>query len=333
MFLTHPKPSDDEQAALWKRLIDGTLATPDTWEVILAAAGAKGQSKTDAWEQVLDLWIREADNTGPADGLKISNHFAIIRNLRNIVQAGVSDRHLEKLRRALASPQWARGARRILPFRYVAAARACPQFEPALDQALAASLAELPGFDGETLVLVDVSGSMDWKLSAKSDLSRLDAAAALASIVRSDRLRVFTFSQHVVEVPPRRGMAGVDAVIRSQHHGGTYLGAAVTQLNAIHYRRLIVVTDEQSHDPVPGPRPGGLGYMINVGSDQNGVGYRDGWNTITGFSENVLRYIHEVESTAAEEKPPGGSENEESTKSKGPAWSASTVPFGDTFSE
>ena len=37
------------------------------------------------------------------------------------------------------------------------------------------------------------------------------------------------------------------------------------------YDRLIVITDEQSHDSVPAPR--GKGYVINVASNRNGVGY------------------------------------------------------------
>ena len=36
LFLSHAKPRDAEQAALWKRLIEGELATPDTWEVALS---------------------------------------------------------------------------------------------------------------------------------------------------------------------------------------------------------------------------------------------------------------------------------------------------------
>jgi predicted phage terminase large subunit-like protein len=46
-------------------------------------------------------------------------------------------------------------------------------------------------------------------------------------------------------------MAGVDAIVRSQAHGGTALGAAVAEINRITHDRLIVVTDEQTSDRVP----------------------------------------------------------------------------------
>jgi len=187
------------------------------------------------------------------------------------------------------------GADRVLPFRFIAAARAAPRFERQLDEAMIAGLDKLPELRGRTVVLVDVSGSMDHAMSAKSDLKRIDAAAALASIINAEKLRVYTFSHHLCECPPRRGMAGVDVIIRSQPHGGTYLGKALhaLKIDAGQFDRLIVITDEQSHDPVGQPWVK-HSYMINVASNKNGVGYGM-WNHIDGFSENVLRWIHEYE--------------------------------------
>lgn len=268
LFMVHAKPANEEQAALWKRLVDGKLATPDTWEVGLSS----GADKKETFTRLL----REG-NLG---------YLALLRNLRNMMEAGV-DASLVK-----DSIIARKGARNVLPFRYVSAARACPQMEPALDRALLATISELPFLQGKTLVLVDVSGSMSSCLSEKSDITRMDAACALASILNGD-VRVFSFSANVVEVPPRRGMAGVDAVRDSQAHGCTYLGAAVEKMNAIPHDRLIVITDEQSHDPVPDP-VAKLAYMINVASAKHGVGYGR-WTHLDGFSESVLRWIVEFE--------------------------------------
>lgn len=272
LFLSHAKPADDAQAALFKRVADRQLVTPDTWEVALSG----GADKKEVFTRLL------------SDGQL--GYLALLRNLRNMTGAGVDD---ALIREAIISRK---GAHRVLPFRYVAAARACPQMEPYLDQALCEAIATSPRLPGKTVVLVDVSGSMDVALSAKSDLRRIDAAAALASVISGD-VRVFTFSHQVVEVPPRRGMAGVDAVIRSQLHGGTYLGAAVTAINQnVAHDRLIVITDEQSADRVPDPICNHA-YMINVASAKNGVGYGR-WNHIDGFSEAVLRFIPEFERDA-----------------------------------
>lgn len=270
LFLSHARPKGEDQEAVFKRLASKELVTPDTWEVALSG----GADKRETFERL----IREG-NLG---------YLALLRNLRNMAEAGCD---ASLVREAIIARK--NGAHRVLPFRYVAAARACPQFEPALDQALSEAISEIAPLSGKTVVLVDVSGSMDAPLSGRSDMKRIDAAAALASIIHGD-LRVFTFSNNIAEVPPRRGMAGVDAVIRSQPHGGTYLGAAIAHLNAhVKADRLIVVTDEQSHDAVPDPAARDA-YMINVASYQNGVGYGR-WNHVDGFSENIIRWIREHE--------------------------------------
>lgn len=270
LFLVHAKPKDEAQEALWKRLVAGELTVPDTWEVALSG----GADKRETFERL----IREGK----------LGYLALLRNLRNMAQAGCDE---TLVREAIVARKG--GADRVLPFRYVAAARAAPQFEPALDQALSEAVLRMPVLPGKTAILVDVSGSMDYPLSSKSDMKRIDAAAALASVIHGDR-RVFTFSHQVVEVPPRLGMAGVDAIVRSQPHGGTYLGAAVAAINAqVPHDRLIVVTDEQSHDPVPDP-VAKRAYMVNVASNQNGVGYGN-WTRITGFSESIIRFIVESE--------------------------------------
>lgn len=273
MFLVHPTPKDAEQAAVFKGIADRTLPPADTWEVALSG----GADKKATFERLIT-----------EGGL---GYLALLRNLRGMIDADVNRTMIRMAIRTRA------GAERVLPFRYVAAARACPIMEPDIDAALCAAISELPMLLGRTLVLVDVSGSMNSPLSMKSDLRRIEAAAALASIVNAEELRVFSFSERLVEVPPRRGMAGVDAVSNSQPHHGTYLGSAVAALNAMQHDRLIVITDEQSADAVPDPVVK-RAYMINVSSAAAGVGYGK-WTHIDGFSENVLRFIHETEASDA----------------------------------
>ena len=285
LFLSHAKPANDDQVHLWKRLADNELTSPDTWEVALSG----GADKRETFERL----IREHK----------LGYLALLRNLRNMVSAGCD---LGLAREAILAR---RGADRVLPFRYIAAARACPQLEPALDEALCARIADMTPFTGRTAVLVDVSSSMDVRLSARSDLTRKDAAAALAAIMPGN-VRMFSFADHVIEVPARRGMAGIDAIRRSQN-GGTRLFDAIDTVNRdVAYDRLIVITDEQAFpanaDLLLGrgqsarrtcPDPKGLGYMINVASNRNGVGYGP-WCHIDGFSEQVLRFIAEHEASA-----------------------------------
>lgn len=274
LFMVHAKPKDEAQAAIWKQLVDGTLPSPDTWEVALSGGADK--------RETFELLIRE-NNMG---------YLALLRNLRGMLEAGVDS---GLIRAAILARK---GAHRVLPFRYVAAARAAPQLEPAIDQALSEAISGMPVLSGKTAILVDVSGSMSDKLSARSDLTRMDAAAALASLIHGD-VRVFTFSARVVEVPPRRGMAGVDAILKSQPHSNTALAEAVNAVNKqVAHDRIIVITDEQatSFQRVPDP-VAAKAYMINVASNKNGVGYGK-WTHIDGFSEGALRWIAEVERDA-----------------------------------
>jgi hypothetical protein len=47
------------------------------------------------------------------------------------------------------------------------------------------------------------------------------------------------------------------------------------------------------------PDPAGVGYVINVASNQNGVGYGK-WHHLDGWSESVIRYIAASEISEAQ---------------------------------
>lgn len=279
LFLCHAKPLDAAQEATWKKLVDNTLPTPDTWETTLSS----GADKRDAWTRLL------RENKLGA--------LALLRNLRNMGEASV-DRELIKDSIRLMKTE------RVLPFRFIAAARFAPDFEPQLEAAMFSCLEEVPKLSGKTCILVDVSGSMDEKISSKSDLTRLDAASGLAMLLRevSENLTVRTFSNALAHVPLRRGFALRDAIVTSQAHGGTDLGGAVKLLQAKEpdFDRLIIITDEQSQSKVPDPtwkHP----YVINVASNEHGIGYGK-WNHIDGWSEAIVDFINEYEKGVSNER-------------------------------
>jgi len=272
LFLAHAKPHDEAQAEVWKLLIADELTAPDTWEVALSS----GADKREAWERLL----REQK----------LGALALLRNLRNMREAGVDE---SLVLAALGSMSTAR----MLPFRFLAAARYAPQWEEALEQAMLKCVAGQEKLPGKTIVLVDVSGSMTAALSHRSEMQRTDAAYGLAVLLReiAEKVAVFSFSDTLVEVPARRGFALRDAIDASQRHNSTRLGHAVDELNRKHgYDRLIVITDEQAHDTVPAPK--GKGYVINVASNKNGVGYGK-WTHIDGWSESVVEYVRTLEQT------------------------------------
>lgn len=293
LFLSHPKPADVTDGdrytrterksgvehfeltageRLFQRLVDGELVTPDTWEVALSG----GADKKETFERLM--------------AEKKLGALAFLRNLRNMTQAGISTP-------ALAGYASALNVERVLPFRFIAAARAVPQLEPVLEPLMLKCLESQTKLAGRTVLLLDVSASMDSAISQKSDLQRLDAACGLAILLREVCAEVLTitFSQNTVQVPPRRGFALRDAIVQSQPHSSTQLAASLQAIHASKehaYDRIIVITDEQSHDGIV--KPNGKGYVINVASAKNGVGY-GAWNHIDGWSEAVIDYIREFE--------------------------------------
>jgi hypothetical protein len=264
LFLVHAKPKDEGQEKVWKALIDGKLAAPDTWEVALSG----GADKKETFERLI--------------AEKKLGALALLRNLRGMQVAGVSKKAIAKALDDMRTD-------RLLPYRFIAAARHAPDLEPELEQAMFRSIEGHAKLKGKTRLLVDVSGSMDAPISARSEMTRLEAACGLAVLAREigEDVEIFTFSNEVKKIAPRRGFALRDAIVSSQPHGGTLLGQAVRHVDK-KGARLIVFTDEQAHDPVGAPQ--GVGYMVNVASYQHGVGHGD-WRRIDGFSEKIIDWI------------------------------------------
>jgi hypothetical protein len=293
LFLVHAKPKDADQEKVWKELVDGTLNSPDTWEVALSA----GKDKKATFERLI------SENK--------LGYLALLRNLRNMENAKVDAKLVEE---AILSK---RGAAKVFPFRYVAAARAAPSFEPALEKAMLADLAQRPKLKGKTIIVVDVSGSMyGSQMSEKSDMNRATAAAALAAIARElcEEPRIYATAGsdakriHATQlVPARRGMALIDAIYgqcKPLGGGGIFLKQVMDYLKKEERKtdRMIVVTDEQdcgigSADSPQNAKPFGKhNYLINVASNQNGVG-SDAWLRVNGFSEAIMDWIAAQEET------------------------------------
>ena len=273
LFLTHAKPVNDAQAELFKRIANKQLQTPDTWETELSAGADKCATFTRLMNE------------------KKLGALAFLRNLRNMVQSGVDDILIRSYGANL-------NVDKVLPFRFIAAARIVPQFEDMLEQMMFKALEKHEKLPGKTVLVIDVSGSMfGAKVSAKSDLDRFDAAAALAVLCREicEQVEIFSFSYDAKRVAPRRGFALVEAIRNSQGHGGTQLGQSLRTIYSLvgKHDRCIVFTDEGTYDRVEAPKCK-HGYVLNVAAYENGINHQD-WMTISGFSEAVLDYIQMFE--------------------------------------
>lgn len=157
--LIHPKPNE-KNVQVFKDLMAGKLKNTETWEAKLSEAG-KADSEdevADAKEQAWKELISE----------KKLGLFALLRNLRNIITQApeMVDEACNQLTNEVAIKKSL-----ILPFRFMTAikeiekvysenTKLATKVLKALNKALDISVNNVPELEGETLIALDVSGSM-----------------------------------------------------------------------------------------------------------------------------------------------------------------------------
>ncbi len=309
-FLTHVKPSGQGQThdvpavsrkgykrgkvlrhsdSLIEKLIKSELPTPDTWEVALSA----GKDKKETWERLI--------SENKLGGL------AFIRNLRNMEQAGVDPKVIARGFETV-NAGW------ILPLNYLSAAKYAPKWERELETLMLKGLSNIPKLTGYTILVVDVSGSMSQSVSDKSEMTRLNAGAAMAMLASemcervsiyatagSDGMRVHKTSI----IKPRRGFALIEEIESLEHRLG---GGGIFTRQCLEYikqneretpDRIIVFSDSQDCDitgkKIPAPF-GKRNYIVDVSSHDHGVNYNGLWDAeISGWSEHFLTFIAALE--------------------------------------
>lgn len=206
-----------------------------TWEQIPALVN--GPWTAAMWEAII-----------PSMG-----YMALLRNLRNFDQAGVSDAVAEKIGARLADPEQVARSRQ-LPMRFLSAYNAAPSLRWGwhLEKALDASLANIPRLPGRTLILIDTSGSMHAGFSKDGSLHRWDAATmfGLALARRCEDTDIVSYSNHGKRFRLEAGESLLRALERWRKEGyflagGTNTAGAVRSTFAGH-DRVVILTDEQA---------------------------------------------------------------------------------------
>jgi 60 kDa SS-A/Ro ribonucleoprotein len=158
--LVHPKP-DAAHAEAYQALMEGKLASTDTWESKISAAGQAGGSDSEKEALKTEAWRSLVLN-------KKIGYFALLRNLRNIHNTG--DKELiDAACVSLTNEKLIKNSL-VLPFRFLTAQKEFASINStdsrkivaAIDSAIEISLSNVPKFEGETLIAMDCSGSMTW---------------------------------------------------------------------------------------------------------------------------------------------------------------------------
>ena len=256
LFVVHPKAKDEAQQLLFNKIVENKLEIPYTWETELSLLGqtkfTSGKEKDAAfrakWEELIDSG-------------KIG-YMALLRNLRNILEADVSRAHVLKVCEALSAPDAVLKSRQ-LPFRFLAAYRELSQcgsgyaskVMKALEEAVLVSAQNIAGFDRDTDVLVacDVSASMQKPVSPKSSIKNYDIGLMLGMLLKSRCEKavsgIFGDTWKIVNLSDTGVLSNVDAFYKREGEVGYATnGHLVVQYlidHKIKMDRIMIFTDCQ----------------------------------------------------------------------------------------
>lgn len=341
--LTHPSPRAPWQGALFDHAISHRHARagvpdPDLTPTLAHNAALREAATEDpavlldgerlrragfTWEDALSLAGSRLDKATLWEAIAPSmGYMALLRNLRNFDQAGLSDAVAGQLAARLADPDQVARSRQ-LPMRFLSAYRAAPslRWAWALEQAVGHSLSNVPRLGGRTLILVDTSSSMDSGFSKDGTLMRWDAAAVFGIALgsRCEHADVVSFSsaqRYYGDAPGAKtrefDLAAGESLLRAVERwksGGYFLGGGTDTPGAIqrHLRpgfhdRLVILTDEQaSRGDVGGVVPRQIPlYTWNLAGYQTGHAPSGSRNrhTFGGLTDQAFRMIPLLESGA-----------------------------------
>jgi hypothetical protein len=148
----------------------GTLETPDTWET--AISGSKSEEeKSQNWQRLV-----EENKLG---------YLALIRNLRNIVNSSPDVDWIEKYLVPQIENEVAIKKSLVFPYQIYCSWKNYGirniSIDAALDRAFRIACGNMPKMDGRTVIVLDVSGSMENKLSSNSSLTLKEVGAVYAA--------------------------------------------------------------------------------------------------------------------------------------------------------
>lgn len=271
--LTHPKPKNQEQAALFRRLIDErheralVAIVPEMDEYrawIKAGAPLDRLPRVATWENVAGqrkMGREEWEAVIPKMG-----YMALLRNLRNFEEVGISRVYRDSVVTRLSDPAEVAKSRQ-LPFRFWSAWKhsGTMDYGTALETALELSTENIEPLSGNTLVMVDCSGSMTYEMSSKSKMTRAEAAGLFGAAlhVRDPGVDLYLYDNGLYPVmSPRTSVLRV--MDRMKFRGGAthtwpltreawnrkIMGQYGKGFDRA-YDRIIIITDEQAYLPTP----------------------------------------------------------------------------------
>lgn len=294
LCLCRPKPKNEAQSETWKKLLEGTLEPPMTWEVELSRDG----NNKETWERLI-----ESGKVG---------YMALLRNLRNILKANPDN--LDVVLEKLGNPAAVKKSRQ-LPFRFLSAYKEVQEIADSrvldtLESAVEASIENTPKLSGTTVVAVDTSGSMGSPVSGKSKVFCYEIGMMLGVMASKvcEKSYFYTFDTQIRKEAVSSKSSILEKVSHSYCGGGTRMSLPFEKMikDGIKADRVIIISDNEcnssygwSRKPVQAladeyRRLSGNDIWVHA-IDLQGYGTQQfhgaKTNIIAGWSEKVLDFI------------------------------------------
>ena len=321
--LTHPKPKADWQSDLFRWLLDrrhnNDDTIPETLELVAERKrldliepdkrrGMLGDVPIVSWEW-LSGWLPDGmDAEAWEAAIPHMGYMALLRNLRNFDQVGISNESAKHVADKLADPEQVAKSRQF-PFRFWTAYREVGnvRWSAPLEQAAQFATSNVPEFDGGTLVLADTSGSMQHPLSRRSSVMRSEIGGVFAGAINNADL--VSFASTATQLPFAPGDSLVTIAKRLHAHigrdgHGTDVNQGLRFYDPSRHKRIVIFTDEQFR--YAAQLPEGLTiYSFNLaGYAPAGVpAGKDGVFSLGGFSDAAFRMIPLLEAGQSTDWP------------------------------
>lgn len=276
--LVHPKPKAPWQNVLFRYLLD-VRHHPENVDI----EGLPIVSAVNAWQKnpTADLpegvtWERlsgttKMDTKAWESVIPQMGYMALLRNLRNFDEAGISDAAVAQVVARLSDPEQVAKSRQF-PIRFLSAIKSLSslRWSSALEQAVQHSLQNVPALPGNTLIMVDVSGSMFGGWGNRSEVQNADIASLFGSALalRAEKPTLVAYSNDGIKLEVPKGGAALVLTEQCQKwpgagsgtNTGAVLSAAETQEGP--FDRVVILTDEQHRGVVNPQAP--IVYTFNI---------------------------------------------------------------------
>lgn len=293
--ICHPKPETQFQLVCFNDILNDTLPIAKRWETELSARG----NTKEVWEELIEE--------------NLIGYMAALRNLRNMINVGPAN--IQKIYDKLSNKEEVLKSKQ-LPFRFLSAYENLPsgatsKVRDVLEDACEYSIENLPKIPGKTVIAIDVSGSMNWSFSNKSDTTCAQLALMLGLMANKlcEEAIVYVFDDKIreLQVSHRSGIIH-DALNTTVNGGGTDLTLPLRRMinNNIVADRLIILSDNEINSSWRGFTKTCQSYADQYRKkvnpdlwlhaiDLQGYGTQQfigaKTNIIAGWSERVLEFI------------------------------------------